>query len=88
MTTTTIERLGNAFYDAMFEAWQVEGPAIIERVRREHPASYLKLVASILPRTLAIDAEPLDICTDQALEALRAFLAGMQDQEGKNYKGE
>ena len=81
MTTTTIERLGNAFYEAMFDAWHVEGQAIIERVRREHPAAYLKLVASILPKTLAIDAEPLDICTDQALEALRVFLAEMQDRD-------
>ena len=81
MTSTTIERLGNAFYEAMFEAWQVEGPAIIERVRREHPAAYLKLVSSVLPKTLAINAEPLDICTDHALEALTAFLAGTRDRE-------
>ena len=82
MTSTTIERLGNAFYEAMLDAWQVDGPAIIERVRREHPAAYLKIVASILPKTLANDAEPLEICTDEALEALSAFLAGMQDREG------
>ena len=81
MTTTPIDRLGEAFYGAMLNAWQIDGPAIIERVRHEHPAAYLKLVASVLPRTLPIDAEPLDICTDQALEALQAFLAGMQDRE-------
>ena len=50
MTNSTIQQLGDAFYSAMFEAWQVEGPAIIERVRREHPAAYLKLIASVLPR--------------------------------------
>ncbi len=81
MTTTPINRFGEAFYGAMLDAWQIDGPAIIERVRREHPAVYLKLVASILPKTLAVDAEPLDMCTDQALEALQAFLVEMQDRE-------
>lgn len=81
--TSTIDSLSEAFYAAMIEAWQAQGPAIIERVRREHPVTYLRQVASLLPRTLAIDAaEPLDICTDQDLEALRAFIAGMQDRQG------
>lgn len=82
MTISTIEQLGDAFYTAMLAAWQSDGPAIIERVRREHPAAYLKLVVSVLPRTLAIDAEPLEICIDQELEALRAFLAEVQVREG------
>ena len=81
MTTTPIDRLGEAFYGAMLDAWQIDGPAIVDRVRREHPAAYLKLVASILPKSLAIEAEPLEVCTDQALEALQAFLVEMQDRE-------
>ena len=81
MTNSTIQRLGDAFYAAMFEAWQVEGPAIIELVRREHPAAYLKLIASVLPRQIAIESEPLEFCTDHDLEALRVFLAGVQDRE-------
>ena len=29
MTNSTIQQLGDAFYTAMFEAWQAEGAAII-----------------------------------------------------------
>ena len=83
MTTSTLQRLGDAFYNALFEAWQAEGPAVIERVRREHPAAYLKLIASVLPQQIAIDAEPLEFCADHDLEALRDFLAGLPDREGK-----
>ena len=83
MTNSTIQRLGDAFYSAMFEAWEAEGPAIIERVRREHPAAYLKLIASVLPRQIAIDTEPLEFWTDHDLEALRGFLAGVKDRDGE-----
>lgn len=83
MTNTTIQRLGDAFYDAMLVAWHAEGPAIIERVRREHPAAYLKLIASVLPRQIAIEAEPLEFWTDHDLEALKDFLAGVQDRGGE-----
>ena len=74
--------MADAFSAAMFEAWQVEGPAIIDHVRREHPAAHLKLIASVLSRTLAIEAEPLEFCTDHDLEALRGFLADVQDRDG------
>ena len=74
MTNSTIQQLGDAFYGAMFEAWQADGPAIIERVRREHPAAYLKLIASVLPQQIAIDAEPLEFCADHDLEALRVSI--------------
>lgn len=77
MTNSTIQRLSDAFYSAMFEAWQAEGATIIEHVRREHPVAYLKLIASVLPRQIAIDADPLEFCTDHDLEALKDFLAGV-----------
>lgn len=82
MTRSTIERLGDAFHAVVFEAWQANGPAIIESVRREHPAAYLKLIASVLPRQSAIPAEPFDVCTDHDLEVLRAFLAKAQESQG------
>lgn len=52
MTITTDENLGHAFVDAMHNSWLAEGPAVIERVRREHAAAYLRFVASVLPRDL------------------------------------
>lgn len=67
MTNSTIHRLGDAFDAAMFAAWQADGSAIIERVRREHPVAYLKLIASILPRQIASNADPLEFCTDHDL---------------------
>ena len=44
---------------------------------------YLKLIASVLPRQIAIEAEPLEFCTDHDLEALRGFLAGVTDRGGE-----
>jgi hypothetical protein len=82
MTASTMEILDDAFYAAMFWVWQAEGPAIIERVRLEHPAAYLKLIASIVRRpSLGLDAEVTALCCDDDLEALRAFLAGASHPE-------
>ena len=81
MTTATIQKLGDALYAAMFEAWQADGPAIIERVRRDDPAAYLKLIASVLPQAIAIEADSLEFCTDHDLVALRAFVAELQDRD-------
>jgi hypothetical protein len=47
---------------------------VIERVRQEDPAAYLRVVVSVLPKELKIDrkldAEPLSHLTDEELEAL------------------
>jgi hypothetical protein len=76
------ENFGDAFYAAMLAAWQAQGPAVIERLRRDNPAEYLRLVVSVLPRWVSIDEDSMDISTDGDLEALRAFLATLQDRHG------
>ena len=76
-----IQCLGEAFYSAVLDAWQADGPVIIERVWRENPVVYLKLIASLLPRQIAADAEPIALCTDHDLETLRGILVRMKDWE-------
>lgn len=47
-------KLGEAFIQDLYADWQANGPEAIERVRRERPDVYLKVIASLLPQKLDI----------------------------------
>lgn len=49
-------RLSEAFLDALCADFDVHGPAVIERVRLEEPAAYLRTVASIMPKRVEVEA--------------------------------
>ena len=59
--------LGEAFLQDMYADWQTHGPETIEKVRDEKPDVYLKTVASILPRDLNVNINPLEEATDDEL---------------------
>ena len=46
MTNSTIQQLGDAFYTAMFEAWQAEGAATVTFGDRHHAARLTQIDAS------------------------------------------
>ncbi|MFL6797474.1 MAG: hypothetical protein ACJ8F3_08695 [Xanthobacteraceae bacterium] len=69
-------KLGEAFIAALHEDFSEHGLEVIQRVRVEEPAQYLKVVASILPRELKV--EHVDSLTeaeiDQRLQHLTVLL--------------
>jgi hypothetical protein len=62
-------RLGEAFVADLLADWQEFGPAAITAVRRNRPADYLKVIASILPKDLHIKTGVYDDLTDADLVA-------------------
>jgi hypothetical protein len=86
--------LGEAFIAALAEDFEKHGAAVIERVRQERPADYIKVVASLLPKDLNLNVTKLDDLTDeQLLERLRSLtkqaaplLATLDDAEDEQAK--
>jgi len=47
-------KLGEDFIAAVYEDWYEHGPAVLARVREQHPAAYLKIAASLVPSRLDV----------------------------------
>jgi hypothetical protein len=60
-------KLGEEFIAALYADFMANGEAAIERVRLEKPDQYLRVIAAIVPKELAISANPLDDATDSEL---------------------
>jgi hypothetical protein len=67
-------KLGEEFLAELYSDFEANGAAVIERVRQEDPAAYLRVIVSVLPKELKIDrrhdAGPLSDLTEDELEAL------------------
>jgi len=48
-------KLGEAFVADLHADWAQHGSAVIERVRKEDPAAYLRVIASLMPRKMEAD---------------------------------
>jgi hypothetical protein len=73
-------KLSEEFVAALCEDFKQHGVAVIEAVRTERPADYLKIIASIVPKEVNVSASSLDDLSDDdlfdALEVVRALMAG------------
>ena len=49
-------KLGEEFLDALYADFQQHGADVIARVREEKPDAYLKVVASLMPKEVKLDA--------------------------------
>jgi len=69
-------KLAEAFIAALHDDFETNGAAVIERVRNEEPAQYLKVVASILPKEIKIDTNDglSDDELNQRLRQLAEFI--------------
>lgn len=59
--------LGEAFIEAMQADFEEHGVAVIAAVRMEKPDQYLKVVASILPKELNVNVNPVEEMSDDDL---------------------
>ncbi|WP_164924377.1 hypothetical protein [Sinorhizobium fredii] len=67
-------QLGSAFLDAVRADFAAHGVGVIARIRAEKPETYLKLVASLLPKDLNAAAGGTDeLSDDQLIERIRAL---------------
>lgn len=69
-------RLGEAFIEALHNDFQENGVATIAKVREEKPDQYVKVVASLLPKEIKIEAvsELTDEQLDQRIRQLATAL--------------
>jgi hypothetical protein len=60
-------KLGESFLSDLHDDWRLHGPEVLEAARREKPADYLKVIASILPRNVKVSVT--DTMNEQELDA-------------------
>ena len=79
-------KISEEFIAALCEDFEQHGVDVIEAVRTECPADYLKIIASIVPKEVNVSASSLEDLSDyarfDALEAVRTLMTGM----GKPHK--
>jgi len=74
------------------EDWQQHGREVFKRVRRESPASYLKVCAMLVPKEMQIEhSGGVKAMTDeeieQAIEAIQTMLAARAGEVAKVIEG-
>jgi hypothetical protein len=60
-------KLAEAFVADCHQAWIEHGPEAIQRVLEEDPATFLKIVAGLLPKDVNLKVSNLDDLTDEQL---------------------
>jgi hypothetical protein len=69
------QQLNGEFIAALLRDFRQGGPKAIERVRRTQPASYLKILALLVPREHKVEhSNALKNLTDEQLEAMIEYL--------------
>jgi hypothetical protein len=74
------------------EDWQRHGREVFKRVRRESPASYLKVCAMLVPREMKVEHSGgvkamSDEQIEQAIEAIQNMLAAQAGEAAKVIEG-
>ncbi len=71
-------KLTTDFVTALAKDFAEHGVAAIQRAREDDPASYLRLIASLAPKELAVTKEnPFDQFSDEEIAALLAAASGV-----------
>lgn len=53
----TKDTLGKAFFKDLAARWEKSGPSVLERMARNEPGTFLRVVASLMPKQLDITGE-------------------------------
>jgi hypothetical protein len=77
-------KIGESFITELYQDWQRHGKAAIAAARKSYPTGYLRLVGSLLPKTLDVEEDALDKLTDVELDALIAGLQTILAAAGKS----
>jgi len=86
-------KLSESFISALCEDFEANGVSVIEAVRAEKPADYLKIIASIVPKELTVRDGTLEDLSDEELlerldqvQSVAAALIGAKAQSGTRPK--
>ena len=81
-------KISEEFIAALCEDFEQHGVDVIEAVRTERPADYLKIIASIVPKELNVTGSSLQDLSDEdlvdALDAVKAALALANPRKSKS----
>jgi hypothetical protein len=64
------ERLSNAFFDELALSFEHKGKKAIAALADKDPATYVRVIASLMPKEIRMDAGPLAELGQQELDAL------------------
>ena len=90
----SIRAFNKRFLLDLAEDWQQHGREVFKRVRRESPASYLKVCAMLVPKEVKLEhcTSAIKAMTDEqieaAIEAIQIMLAARGDETAKVIEGE
>jgi hypothetical protein len=65
-------KLGEEVLADLYEDFAMHGAAAIERVRQKDPATYLRVIASLVPKEVKSASDPFDGLTGEELQLLAA----------------
>lgn len=72
------DRLSRAFLGHLADSFEKHGKSVLETLRKDDPATYIRVVASLQPKEIAVTA-PLSAMDDGKLEeALAALTQALQ----------
>lgn len=84
-------KLSEDFISALCRDFEENGEAVIQTVRSEKPADYLKIIASIVPKELTIKTETIEDMSDEELlerlEQVRSVAAAIIGSEASSRAG-
>lgn len=67
------DKLSQAFIRALLSSFEENGVSAIDRVIKEEPATYLKVIASIMPKELEISNNIGDLTDEQLTDVISAL---------------
>jgi hypothetical protein len=79
-------RLSSAFLNDLLSEWNAHGRAAIETVRKRDPATFVKIVASTLPREFSIEHSSSDLSAeerDALIEQLKQHLLAVRAENAQ-----
>ncbi len=70
-------KLGEAFIEDMYEAWQTSGPDVLLKVIADEPAAFLRSMVALMPKEMDVNVNRYDTMTDEQLKS--QFLAALRE---------
>lgn len=81
-------KLGEQFLEALQKDFEANGVGAIEVVRADRPQDYLKIIASLMPKDVNLNINPMEDATDdelvQRLRDLDAVIRPFLGSEGSS----
>jgi hypothetical protein len=67
-------KLSEQFLQELCADWERHGQSVLDRVREDQPAQYLRVVASVVPKEIVLPTRSLDDLSDEELMDMAATL--------------